>query len=110
MTFVMYIKFINETHLYWVFILSWGALQIIVTVLFHLILPQTNGYLITGNIFSLSEPSLAQEKSRERWTTRVGYFLRKGLSSCFSSIKPVFYHVLNKIEHVIGFSIQGLAL
>ena len=80
MTFAMYTKFINEAHLYWVFILSWGALQIIVTVLFHLMIPQTNGYLIAGTIFSQSEGSPAQEKSREQWTTRMGFFLRNGLS------------------------------
>ena len=37
-------------------------------------LPKTKGYFITGTVLSL-----AQEKSRKLWATRVGYFLQKGL-------------------------------
>ena len=78
MTFMIYIKFINEAHLYWLFILSWSALKVIIIVCFHLMLPQTKGYFIRS-LLLLSERSLAQEKSCERSATRAGYFLRKGL-------------------------------
>ena len=49
MTFVMYIKFINEAHLCWAFGLSWSALKIIIAIHLNLMLPnkrylKTNAY------------------------------------------------------------------
>ena len=49
---MIYIKFINKAHLYWVFILSWSAIKVIITICFHLMLPQTKGYLIRSLVFT----------------------------------------------------------
>ena len=50
MTFMMYIKFINKAHLYWVLNLSWNSLKVIITVRFHLILPLKKDHTVFINI------------------------------------------------------------
>ena len=76
MIFEMYIKFIYQAHLYWVFILSWSALQIIVTVLFHLMLPQTNGKLVKNIFFTIRAIARARKITRAMGHSR-GLFLTK---------------------------------